>query len=208
MALRVLIADDHPLFRHGLRAALEARPDVVVVAEAADGREAIEQIRVHDPDVAILDLSMPELDGLEVLAQAATWPRAPSFVVLTMHDAYASRAFELGALGYVLKEDATAEIVTCVERVVRGERFVSPALAGASAAEVAAPAIEELSAAERRVLRLVGQHKTSREIAEVLHLSPRTVQNHRANMCRKLGLEGSQALLRFALEHRDALDPL
>jgi len=208
MALRVLIADDHPLFRQGLRAALERRPDVVVVAEAGDGREAIALVREHAPDVAILDLSMPELDGLEVLAQAATWPSAPAFVVLTMHDAYASRALELGALGYVLKEDAAAEIVTCVERVVRGQRFVSPALAGATPTEVAPPALEELSAAERRVLRLVSQHKTSREIAEILHLSPRTVQNHRANMCRKLGLEGSQALLKFALEHQDALDPL
>lgn len=207
MAVRVLIADDHPLFRQGLRAALERR-GISVVAEVSDGREAIAQIHALRPAVAILDLSMPGLDGLEVLAQARTWPWAPAFVVLTMHDAYAARARELGALGYVLKEDAASQIVDCVERVAEGRAFVSPSIA-ASAGERAAPGtLEMLSDAERRVLRLVGQHMTSREIAGVLHISQRTVQNHRANMCRKLGLSGSQALLKLALASQPALDPL
>ena len=202
MALRVLIADDHPLVRHGLRAVLEAA-GIEVVAEAADGREAIAAIRATDPHVAILDLSMPDVDGLEVLAQARTWPRAPHFVVLTMHEDYAQKARSLGAKGYVLKDDATREIVDCVERVGRGGTYLSAAL-GPEGEPAAAAALATLSDAERRVLRLVGQHKTSREIAELLCVSHRTVQNHRANMVKKLGLAGSQALLRFALEHGDS----
>lgn len=203
MTLRVVIADDHPLFRQGLRAALEGR-GLAVIGEATDGHEAIAVIQARAPDVAVIDLSMPGIDGLEVLAQARTWPSAPAFVVLTMHDAYAARARELGALGYVLKEDAATQIVACVERVASGRPFASPGLGDAGAS----PTVETLSPAERRVLRLVSQHKTSREIAELLHVSTRTVQNHRANMCRKLGLRGSQALLAFALAHRSALDPL
>lgn len=207
MTTRVLIADDHPLFRQGLRVALEAN-GLSVVAEASDGREAIAQIQAHAPDVAIVDLSMPALDGLEVLAQAQTWPSRPAFVVLTMHDDYVARALELGALGYVLKEDAAAQIVECVQRVVRGRRFVSPALSIEPHASPSGGQLEALSPAERRVLRLVAHHMTSREIADVLKLSPRTVQNHRANMCRKLGLSGSQALLKLALEHEEDLDLL
>ncbi|MCA9606080.1 MAG: response regulator transcription factor [Myxococcales bacterium] len=204
MALRVLIADDHPLLRHGLRAVLEAA-GIEVVAEAADGRETLAAIRAVDPHVAIVDLSMPDVDGLEILAQARTWPRAPRFVVLTMHEEYAPKALALGAKGYVLKDDATREIVDCVRTVARGDRYLSRAL-GPTGEPTPTVALATLTDTERRVLRLVGQHKTSREIAELLSVSHRTVQNHRANMCKKLGLEGSQALLRFALDHGANLD--
>jgi DNA-binding NarL/FixJ family response regulator len=156
--------------------------------------------------VAVLDVSMPILDGLEVLAQARTWPRSPAFVVLTMHDEYVHKALALGALGYLLKEDAALEIVDCVAAAAAGRRYLSRSLP--ARAEVDGPraaALEKLTEAERRVLGLVGQHKTSREIAAILCVSHRTVQNHRASMCAKLELRGAQALLRFALDHREAL---
>lgn len=200
----MLIADDHPLLRHGLRAVLEEAAGIAVVAEASDGREAIEAIRAHAPDVAVIDLSMPDVDGFEILAQARTWPQAPALVVLTMHETYAAKALSLGARGYVLKDDATKEIVECVRRVARGGTYVSASIEVAPEASPS-PAVSALTDTERRVLRLVGQHKTSREIAALMHVSLRTVQNHRANTCRKLGLAGSQALLQFALAHADDL---
>lgn len=202
---RVVVCDDHPLFRAGLRAALEDAGHRVV-AEAATGHEGIAQLREHEPDVAVLDLSMPELDGMEVLAQTRTWPRPPLCVVLTMHEQYATRASELGARGYLLKEDAASHIASCLQAVLRGETYASPSLGPWPPAPTSGTALAELTDGERRVLRLVAQHKTSREIAEVLHVSTKTVQNHRASMVRKLALSGSQALLRYALSQREALD--
>jgi DNA-binding NarL/FixJ family response regulator len=203
MGLRVLIADDHPIVRRGLREVLD-RGGFEVVAEVGGGLEALAALRSLRPAIAVLDISMPGIDGLEVLAQARTWPDPPAIVLLTMHAEYAQRALDAGAAGYVLKENAEDEILACLKAVAAGRRFVSsgipwqPAAGGAIA--VVGP-LEALTATERRILRLLAGFKTSREIAEVLCVSPRTVQNHRANMCAKLGLEGPKALLQFALDH-------
>ncbi|MBZ0119444.1 MAG: response regulator transcription factor [Sandaracinaceae bacterium] len=205
---RVLIADDHPLLRRGLAAVIDGLPGFEVVAEAEDGIAALDAIRAHAPDVVVIDISMPRLDGLEVLAQAATWSSRPAFVMLTMHDDLVTRAIASGALGYLLKEDAASELLPCLRAVVEGRLYLSKRLPTnvLDAPSPSAAAIAALSDAERRVLRLVARHLTIREIAGVLKVSPRTVQNHRANMVKKLGLGGSSALLRFALEHRDALE--
>lgn len=204
----VLIADDHPIFRRGLQQVIDEHPEFRVVAEVSDGTQALDGLRRHRPDLAVLDISMPELDGIEVLTQSQTWPDPPRVVLMTMYDDYVDRAMHLGARGYLLKERATDELIECLRRVRAGERFTSEGIdwqpgddaGGATATELAA-----LTATERRVLRLLADFKTSREIGEIMCVSHRTVQNHRANMCNKLGLKGSKALLQFALDHQGQL---
>ncbi len=202
----VLIADDHPIFRHGLREVIQDDGRFRVVAEAEDGQHALRLLRVHKPAIAILDISMPQADGLDVLAQVMRWPDAPRVIMLTMYDdlGYLRSAVELGAFGYLLKENAEQEVVRCLLRVRRGRRYLGTGLPDQDAGNDERPAtspIEQLSPAERRVLHLLAEYKSSREIADLLSISPKTVENHRANMVRKLGLRGANALLRFALEH-------
>ncbi|MGE0321059.1 MAG: response regulator [Polyangiaceae bacterium] len=205
---RVLIADDHPIFRRGLREVLEEDVGFRVVAEAQDGVEALRALRELRPDIAVLDIAMPECDGLEVLTESQGWPDAPRVVLLSVFDKYVERAFELGASGYVLKEDAELELVQCLVAVASGERYVSSTLiesAGPQGQSDAPHPLDQLTETERRVLKLLAEFKTSREIAELLSVSFRTVQNHRASAVRKLGLGGAQALLRYAAAHRERL---
>jgi len=201
MSARILLADDHPLFRRGLRDVVEDG-GFVVVAEAADGRTALDAIQEQRPDVVIADISMPHLDGLELIARAGRSAEPPLFSVLTMYDdlAFVRHALDLGARGYLLKESADLEVVACLAQVLRGERYVAEGLAWQDAAAGATL----LSAAEERVLGLVGAGHSSRHIADLLCISPRTVDNHRARIARKLGLRGSHALLRYAVaRHKD-----
>jgi DNA-binding NarL/FixJ family response regulator len=204
----VLIADDHPIFRRGLRAVIEADPLLEVTAEASGGREALELLRGRKAHLAVLDIEMPDLDGLEVLAQSRTWPDPPAVVMLTMHDEYLERAFGLGALGYLLKENAADEVVTCLHAVARGERFISAGLGWRARPDGGVErlgALAALSPSERRVLKLLAELRSAAEIAKILSISPRTVQNHCAHMCTKLELRGPKALLKFALEHQAEL---
>lgn len=210
MTERVLIADDHPIFRHGLRDVIQGHGNFRVVAEAEDGPQALQLLREFRPTLAVLDIGLPGADGLDVLAQAVRWPDAPRFVILTLYDdpGYVRRALELGALGYLLKENAEQDLIRCLIRVSRGQVFFGSGLAlpkTDGAQHLVFDPLQALSAAELRVLRLVADYKSSRQIAELLHISPRTVENHRANMVHKLGLKGSNALLRFARKHRKGL---
>ena len=204
----VLIADDHPIFRRGLRDLVDRHGRFRVVAEAETGLAALAALRESRPAIAVLDVSMPGLDGLDVLAQAQTWPDPPAIVLLTLHDQYVQRALDGGAAGYVLKENAEEEILECLTTVVAGQRYVSRAISWQPAAgrgqQVTGP-LATLTAAELRILRLLAKFKTSREIAEILCVSSRTVQNHRANVCAKLGLKGPKALLQFALDNAEEL---
>jgi DNA-binding NarL/FixJ family response regulator len=205
----VLIADDHPIFRRGLRDVLERHPGFEVVAELGDGAAALAALRTLRPRIGVLDIAMPDLDGLEILDHTAGWPDPPALVLLILYDDYVERAMHAGARGYVLKENAEDELVRCLAAVLRGERFLSEGLTWAAApgqGHGEGDPLAVLTPTERRVLRLLARFKTSREIAEVLCVSPRTVQNHRANMCRKLGLSGAAALLQLALTH--AAEPL
>jgi len=202
----ILIADDHPIFRHGLREVIQSSGQFEVVAEAGDGVQALRLLRLHRPSMAVLDIAMPEADGLDVLAQVMRWPDAPRVVMLTMYDdtGYLRAAVELGAFGYLLKEHVESEVIRCLLTVRRGRRYLGSGLPGRidehGDPSLTAP-VELLSPAERRVLHLVAEYKSSREIAELLSISPKTVENHRANMVRKLEIRGANALLRFALEH-------
>jgi DNA-binding NarL/FixJ family response regulator len=213
--IRVLLADDHPVFRKGLRAVLEESPFLEVVAEVDNGEAAIAAVQASRPDVAILDLDMPKRDGVEVARAIASMRLDVKVVLLTGHknDALVQKVLDAGPLGFLLKDDAVIEIVECVRAVHAGRHFVSPQLSStlvarrATAEALAAErtGLNSLTPTERRVLGLVAQGRTSREIADVLCVSVRTVEHHRANMSEKLGVSGSNALVKFAVANRSAL---
>jgi DNA-binding NarL/FixJ family response regulator len=204
------------MFRKGLVEALRADVALRVVAEAGDGQAALELIEKRRPSLAVLDIEMPKLSGLDVAQEVGRRGLPVQLVILTMHDDAATfdRAIELGVGGYVLKDNAVNDIVTCVHYVASGRTYVSPGLSRhlvgrgrAARAPAAPPGVERLTPVERRVLGLVAGHLTTRAIAAQLGASPKTVENHRSNICRKLGISGTNALLRFALEHRRLLEP-
>jgi DNA-binding NarL/FixJ family response regulator len=214
----VVIVDDHPLYRQGLRQAVMDDPRFAVIGEADAGPAAIETILNLKPDVTVLDVNLPGLSGLEVAATLQKKKSHTRVVILTMlKDEQAfNRALNLGVQGYVLKENASDEILNCIAAVAKGEAYVSPTLTGfmlgrRRRAETLAshrPNLEDLTVAEKRILQRIAGGKTSKEIAAELFISPRTVESHRANICDKLGLTGSNRLLQFALENRDALNHL
>jgi DNA-binding NarL/FixJ family response regulator len=208
-AATVLLADDHPLFRRGLRVAVEQTGRYRVVAEAADGEAAIRLLARHAPALAVLDLAMPGKDGFEVLRWTVEHAPETRTVILTLYKdvAFLDRAVALGAAGYLVKDDAEAEIVRCLDRIGAGEFYASPNLARPSASPpIAAPAddpdLARLTPTQRAVLRLLANYHSSREIAASLGVALRTVENHRANMAMRLNLRGHNALLRFAVSRR------
>ena len=209
--IRILIADDHPIFRAGLRQVIERDSRLRVVAEADDGQAALDALPEARADVAILDVDMPILDGLQV-AQAIREKRlAVEVIVLTMHkdERFLNAALDLGVKGYLVKDSAAADVSSCIKAVADGREFVSPQLTGvllkrsrgAARLRDQQPGLDALSPAERRVLKLVGEYKTSKEIADLLCLSVRTIEFHRARICEKLDLKGAHALINFAVDH-------
>jgi DNA-binding NarL/FixJ family response regulator len=213
-ALRVVIADDHPIFRDGLSSLLAADAAFRVVGEAGDGEAALDLVRLHSPVMAVLDIGMPRRSGLGVVEAIRSEGLDAEVVMLTMYNdaGMFRRALDLGVKGYVLKDSAVNEITAALHHVSSGRAYISPALstellrrqATETVAELAPLAV--LTLAEHRVLRCVAQGLTSHEIAEALNNSPKTIEHHRSHICRKLGLHGPQALLRFAMERRALLE--
>jgi DNA-binding NarL/FixJ family response regulator len=213
--IRVLIADDHPIFRHGLRQLVERDPRIKVVAEADNGETALELIATHRPEAAVLDVNMPGKDGFAVLRSLQSQHLPTLVIFLTMHkdEMHFNEALNLGVRGYVLKESAATDITSCIKAVAAGQNYVSPELSTyllnrghrASALLKDQPNLNELTATERRVLALLARYMTSREIAAELFVSVRTIENHRANICSKLNLHGTHALVKFALKHKSEL---
>ena len=211
----IFIADDHAIFRHGLRQLIERDPGFEVVGEAGDGLSALAAIERLGPRIAVLDIDMPGMDGLTVAATARDRRLPTAIICLTMHsDArFLNAALNAGAMGYVVKDGALIEIVDCLKSVAAGRPFVSQQLtthlitrhAQAGATAQATPGIEALTETERKVLRLIAEFKTTKEIAGALSISPRTVDRHRSNMAEKLGLSGSHALTKFAVTHGSGL---
>lgn len=213
--IRILIADDHPIFRHGLRQIIEQDNQLVVVDEAEDGETALEKLTTCGAEVAVLDIDMPGRDGFEIVRALRDRRLKIAVVFLTMHkdERFLNRALDLEVKGYVLKDSALTEIVRCIRAVASGQEFVSPQLTpfllnrSRRAAQLAArkPQISDLTEIERCVLRLVAEYLSSKEIADRLCLSVRTIEHHRARISQKLDLEGHNALLKFASEHRSEL---
>jgi len=216
--IKVVIIDDHPLFRQGLRQVILSDPRFELVGEADSGEAAVQLIERLKPDVAVLDLNLPGLSGLEAANLLRARKNKTGLVVLTMlkDEPAFNQAMNLGIKGYVLKENAAGEILNCVASVAAGEPFVSPSLTSfllrrrnrVEALASRTPSLDDLTTAERRVLKAIAQKKTTREIAAELFISPRTVESHRANISNKLQLKGPNSLLQFAVENRDALNQL
>jgi two-component system, NarL family, response regulator DegU len=211
----VVIVDDHPIFRAGLREVLHAGTRYRVIAEFGDGVTALDGLRGLKPAIALLDLEMPGMSGLDVATQLCTEAPDIAVVLLTMHDEEHAvrRAVQLGVRGYVLKDNAVLDLLTCLDVVSGGDVFISSSLSGFLLPEALSQQgrsyedepKQELSASERRVLRLIAASRSSNEIADELFISVRTVHHHRENIARKLGLRGHNALMRYALENKSFL---
>jgi len=213
--LSIVIADDHPVFRHGLRDIIESESGFKVVGQAGDGESALEIIRDKCPSIVILDVAMPKLDGITLARQlVAELP----FVGVILVTAYRGQklfteALEIGVKGYVLKESAASDIINCIRAVVAGQNYVSPELTTilvnsvrqTETAELDKSNLESLTPTELRVLSLLADYLTSKEIAQSLFISPRTVDTHRNHICQKLEIHGSHALMKFALANKDVL---
>jgi len=213
--IKIVMADDHPVVRQGLRQMIEADKALTIVAEAGDGRTALEMIETHQPDVAVLDVDMPLMDGFAVARALRRTHPAIEVVFLTMHseEEIFQAAMDLGVKGYVLKDSAVTDIVNSIKAVAAGSSYLSPALSAlllrrrrrAEEFDAAQPGLHDLSPTERRVLRFIAENKTSKDIAAELFISPRTVETHRSNICKKLDLRGSLALVKFAVAHKSEL---
>jgi DNA-binding NarL/FixJ family response regulator len=194
--MRVLIADDHGIVRSGLRLLLERQPDIEVVAEAADGAEARELAIGERPDLAILDVKMPKLTGLQATREIKAQAPEVAILILSMHDdeRYIAEALKAGASGYVVKTQADTDLVAAIRAIERGEPFPAPEAQGT------------LTPREEEIVKLVAEAHTSKEIAAILHLSEKTVENHRANAMRKLGMRDRVELVRYAIR-RGLIEP-
>jgi len=213
--IRVVVADDHPVFRHGLRQIIELERELKIVGEAGDGVEALRMIEELSPEVAVLDIHMPGMKGFEVAQEARRRRLTSHIIFLTMFDdeRMFNEALNVGAKGYLLKDSAISDVVNSIRAVAAGQHYISPAISGylikrstrRAAFDKGTPGLADLTPSERRILRLIAEHRTSKEIAEELCISHRTVENHRHSICHKLGIHGSNALVRYALEHRQEL---
>jgi DNA-binding NarL/FixJ family response regulator len=213
--LKILIVDDHPIVRKGLRQVIEEEPDLKVIAEAGDGNAGLAVIRESKPDIVILDLDMPQMNGFAVAAEVKKIELAPKIIFLTFHievDLF-YKAMDLGSAGYILKESALLDIVGGIRAIAAGHIFVSPSMTSAlldrrargAALHQTMPGVEDLTPSESRILRMIAAGKSTKEIAAELYVHPRTVETHRASICSKLRLSGANSLLRFALEHKSEL---
>lgn len=209
--IRILLVDDHTILRDGLRTLLENEPDLKVIGEAEDGRQAVTLACQHDPDVVLMDIAMPLLNGLEATRQIKRQCPKAKVLILSMHDneEYIRQALEAGAMGYILKDAAAKELINAIRDVYRGEAVLSPAVTrlviedylrwgGIRPAEDA----EGLSPREREVLQLIAEGHTNKQIAEILSISIKTVQAHRTSLMQKLDLHDRGELIKYAIQKK------
>jgi DNA-binding NarL/FixJ family response regulator len=213
--VKLLVVDDHPVFRRGLREIIAENPSFRVVGEASDGEDAMKMIVDLKPDIAVVDIDMPRLNGLEMVRalRKIDVPIATIFLTMYKEEDMFNAAMDMGVKAYVLKENATDDILTALEKVAHGETFVSSSISrmGQRRSDrvqellLSKPQIDDLTSAERRILKLIAEDRTSKEIADLLQISIKTVENHRLNICRKLNLHGSHSLLKFAFDNKSYL---
>lgn len=211
----ILLADDHPIVRKGLRETIEEEGSMRVIAEVSNGREAIEAIEQTRPRIAVLDIDMPLVNGFGVARAIREKNLSTEIVFVTMHrdEDLFNEAIDVGAKGFVLKDSALSDIVECLKTVASANHYASHSLTSflvnrsrrAAGLTDSRPTIARLTPTERRVMQLIADGKTSREIGELMFISPRTVEKHRANICEKLDLRGSHSLFKFALQHKSEL---
>jgi len=215
LTIRILLADDHAVVRHGLKLVLEAEPDLEVVAEASDGPEALERALDADVDLAVLDVSMPRLTGIQVARELTRRRPEVRVLILSMHDneRYFFEALRAGASGYVLKSVADRDLVEACRAVMRGEPFLYPAAVTAlirdyleRARSGEAPPEDPLTPRESEIVKLIAEGYTSREIAQLLTISEKTVDRHRSNVLEKLGMRDRVDLTRYAIR-RGLVEP-
>ena len=207
--IKVLLADDHSIVRDGLRRIIEESGEMEVVAEASDGQEAIQLVAETTPDVAVIDISMPGLDGLEVLSRLQAQDPELPVLILTMHEEgqYVVRAIEAGAMGYITKQSAPEQLVKAILKVHSGHRYLTDEATEALALRIAKGGegqspLDSLSMRELQVLRRLAMGHTNREIARAYHISIKTVDTYRARLLKKLGLRNNADLSRFAIQNK------
>ncbi len=207
--IKVLLADDHSIVRAGLRRIVEESGDMEVIAEAADGRAALRLVQETSPDVAVIDISMPGLDGLEVVSQLhAHWPDLP-ILILTMHEEgqYVVRAIQAGAMGYMTKQSAPEQLLKAIRKIYQGNRYLTDEAAETLALRIAKGSgeqspLDSLSMRELQVLRRLALGHTNREIASAYSISIKTVDTYRSRLLKKLNLRNNAELSRFAMQNQ------
>jgi DNA-binding NarL/FixJ family response regulator len=210
--ISILLADDYPVVRKGLKASIEEDPDLRVIAEAGDGEEALTFIKKLNPKLAILDIDMPKMDGLAVAKEVTRLKLDTKMIFLSFHkdEDVVRSVLALGGKGYLLKDSAMQEIVVAIQTVVAGKTYLSSAIAmqllqGDTSLSSENSLTRDLTPSELRILHLIAEGLSSKEIGNELSIHYRTVENHRTNICRKLKIEGANALLRFAVQNKEQL---
>jgi len=210
--IKILIADDHHIFRKGIRSILADDKSMQVIAEASNGDEALEMSKSLNPDIALLDIDMPGLSGLDVARKLKENGSKIKSIILTIHKdrEYFDEAMELDIKAYVLKDSIANDSIDCIKRVDEGGYYISPSISGylveKRLSRKEPTQLDRLTTSEKQILKLIAQNQTSHQIADELFRSVRTIENHRNNICAKLGLKGPHALLIFALENKEKLD--
>jgi two-component system response regulator NreC len=207
--IRILLADDHTVMRRGLRLLLESQPEFSVVAEAADGRQAVQQAEATQPDVAVIDIAMPNLSGIEAAQRIATLLPQTAIVILSMHsdESYVLRALKVGAKGYLLKDSAEGDLIDAINAVHQGKTFFSPEISKMLVEDYvreirtrgAEDSYDLLTAREREILQLLAERKSNKEIALALNLSIYTIETHRRNLQEKLNLHSLADLILYSV---------
>lgn len=213
--IKIIIADDHPMMRSGVKSVLLTDPRIEIIAEAKDGEEAYNLIKRYNPDVALLDVEMPKLTGLEIVRRIVSENINTKIIFLTMYkeEDMFNEAMDAGAFGYVLKENAVEDVLESVKIVSEGSYYISPLISNylmnrmktQNDFKSKTPSVTNLTISERNILKLISHEKTTQQIADELHISYKTVENHRNNISKKLNLSGTHSLVKFAINNKALL---
>ncbi|MBI3194693.1 MAG: response regulator transcription factor [Ignavibacteriae bacterium] len=213
--ITILLADDHPVLRKGMFDILKTETSIKVIGETGNGDDALRFIETQKPNIAILDVEMPKKSGIEVAKFVQEQGLPTDVIILTLYDNenFFNQSLDVGVMGYVLKDSAVEDIIECIKSVMEGKHYISPQLSNfllrrrnrSSVGIEKKLGLSSLTTMERKILKLISENKTTKILAEELFLSPKTIDTHRHNICTKLEITGTNALLRFALEHRDKL---